>query len=137
VNQSNQWVFGSQVTLGVETGLGSGIYDTLPTGDYELEDGAGSYELESGTGVLELQDVNEVVEDPNLIELSFSTDGGHTYSEPDPVSLGVLGDYTRQVTWYKTPGRFYDLVLRAATTANRPTRIFSCEIRADQGTGMR
>src|SRR4030095_195127 len=100
VNNDQQWLFGSQVSIGVETGLA--LDTTAP-----------------------------------VLDLSFSVDGGHVYSEPQTASLGGQRDYGRLVTWYRTPGRFHDLVLDVTTSAATPVRINSCQLRVDGGTGMR
>lgn len=97
VNDRQQWIFGSQVTIGCETGKATTTEQTM--------------------------------------ELSWSKDGGHTYSTPIAASMGAGGDYAKLVKWPRCPGRFQDLVLR--TTTEAPVALNSCDLRLDAGTGMR
>jgi len=99
VNASQQWMFGSQVTIGADTGLATSA-------------------------------------DP-VLSLSYSTDGGLTFSTPRDASLGLSGQYGRLVRWLRAPGRFYDLVLRVTTTTETPIRVRSCDLRLEAGTGQR
>lgn len=103
VNQAQQWLFGSQVSLGVETGLSAGF--TTP----------------------------EDVFFPQSLLLSYSKDGGHTFTEPRAASAGMLGEYSKLVTWHQTPGRFHDLVLRVEAMSSLPVRINSCQLRVEAG----
>jgi len=76
--------------------------------------------------------------DPSpVLSLSWSKDGGHTFSPPKPSSLGAGGDYGRLVSWLQAPGRFHDLVLRVTTTATTPVRVSGCQLRLEGGTGQR
>jgi hypothetical protein len=101
VNAMQQYLFGSQVAIGCETGLRTNT-GSAPT-----------------------------------IDLSFSRDGGHSFSAPVSRSMGAQGDYRRLVKWNRTPGRFHDLVLRAVTTSSESVRLYSCELRIDPGTDQR
>ncbi len=101
LNDRQQWYFGSQVTVGAETGLADST-DPQP-----------------------------------VLSLSWSKDGGHTYSDPIDSSLGTGGMYARLVKWSRSPGKFADLVLRVTTTAKTPVRLFSCYLRLESGTEMR
>jgi hypothetical protein len=78
-------------------------------------------------------------DDPSpYLDLSWSKDGGHTFSTPVQASLGAAGHYSHLVRWQRVIGRFADLVLRVTTSTTRPLRIFSCDLpRLTPGTGMR
>jgi hypothetical protein len=101
LNQNHQPMFGSEVAIGLETGLAT-------------------------------------VADPDpVMSLSYSKDGGHTFSTPLDKSLGPMGKFAYLPRWNRTPGKFQDLVLRAVTTATIPVRINSCFLRLESGTGQR
>ena len=54
------------------------------------------------------------------INLSISTDGGHTWGPDRPTSIGKQGDYTRRAIWRRL-GMFRDAVLRL--TCSEPVKV--------------
>jgi hypothetical protein len=62
------------------------------------------------------------------VELSWSDDGGYTWSNKVPQSMGLTGEYFPRVTWFRL-GTARDRVWRVDFTDNAPFSIISAETR--------
>lgn len=86
-----------------------------------------SFELqtEPGAGLATGQGVNP------LAYLSWSDDGGHTWSKEHEASMGAMGQYFTRVTWNRL-GTSRDRVFRVATSEPVPVTWLGAEIDAVQ-----
>jgi hypothetical protein len=66
-------------------------------------------EMESGVGLVSGQGSNPVI----LLEIS--KDGGHTWSQPHPASLGAIGEYKKRAIWNRL-GQARDWLFRFTVT---------------------
>jgi hypothetical protein len=64
------------------------------------------------------------------VSLSWSDDGGHTWTDERIVSAGVVGTYGANAIWRRC-GRSNDRVFRVTTTAGAPIRILGMEVGTD------
>lgn len=88
-------LFTSKLTVSAETGVGDGSWDTNPQGIGELADGtifADGYTYAGA--VLEITTAGN----PTAM-LSWSNDGGKTWSSDYPASMGKLGEYGTRLVW--------------------------------------
>lgn len=77
-------------------------------------------DMETGAGI-----ATGAAEDMNpTIELSWSDDGGHTYSIPRAEATGKMGEYTKRVRWLQC-GRSRDRIFKSVYTARTKYNIFA------------
>jgi hypothetical protein len=86
------------------------------------------FELEMDRGV-----GNESVVNPEML-LSWSEDGGRTFTNESPRHLGVEGDYSGRVEWWRL-GRSRDRVFRVATESPCKIAITNCILDTPQVGG--
>ena len=67
-----------------------------------------------------------------VIELQFSDDGGATWGNWLPRSVGAVGEYGMQVRWHRL-GQAYDRVWRIRCTDNCQTSLIGEAVSADEG----
>jgi hypothetical protein len=65
--------------------------------------------MEAGVGLVSGQGSNPVI----LLEIS--KDGGHTWSQPHPASLGAIGEYKKRAIWNRL-GQARDWLFRFTVT---------------------
>lgn len=70
-----------------------------------------------------------------IVMLQWSKDGGHTFSQPLPMSYGAVGEYAKQVKWTRAGGRARDMVYRLTTNSLVPPRLLSAYLRVEPGSG--
>jgi hypothetical protein len=62
-----------------------------------------------------------------IVSLSWSNDGGRTFSTPLQASAGLLGNYQQKVVWRRL-GQFHmDAMLRVEVSSKTPWRIVAAD----------
>lgn len=87
-------------------------------------------DIESGVGLSVTE--SEAGYDPVAI-MTFSDDGGHTWSNESSLSIGKLGEYKKRLIWRKL-GRSRDRVYSIKITEPVKVAILGAEFEASQGT---
>lgn len=66
--------------------------------------------------------------------MSFSDDGGHTWSPEEPANIGQTGDFTAKQLWFDL-GEFYERQFRFSVSSPVKVTFISCNARVEVGSG--
>ena len=63
----------------------------------------------------------------HFVRMSYSDDGGHTWSDWQEASIGAIGQYAKKATWTRL-GSSYQRVYRFATSSPRKRDILAAAV---------